>query len=222
MTKEIIMKRFAKSLVVILVLLSFGLAQAQITIQSVARSTGCELIAQDGLHTIWSDGDGALGPYFMDLDVDQGDQHLRSIHDSAIILDESTLTVSGSFLGTVSTDDPASIISLMAVANLIVNFTPTDPSTVAIEVTFSGNGEVYFFDMTEWNGDFDHQGPGVFTLDDTLIAGHEYLFQVFYSVGIYPGGQQQAEESATFSLAVVQEPVATEAASWGAVKALYR
>ena len=216
------MKLFTQTLIMILVLVSFGVAQAQITLHFLDRFTSCEILPTDAQPTIWSDGNNVPGPYFMDLDIDLGDHHLRSVHDTAVILDESTLTVSGSFLGTVSTDDPASIISLQAVAKLRVNFTPTEPSTVAIEVTFSGYGEVYFFDLTEWNGDFDHQGPGVFALDDTLIAGHEYLFQVFYSVGIYSGGQQQAEGSATFSMTVAPGTVATEAASWGAVKTLYR
>ena len=216
------MKLFTQTLIMILVLVSFGVAQAQITLHFLDRFTSCEILPTDAQPTIWSDGNNVPGPYFMDLDIDLGDHHLRSVHDTAVILDESTLTVSGSFLGTVSTDDPASIIYLMASANLIVHFTPMEPSTVALEVTIPAGGEVYFFDLTEWNGDFDHQGPGVFTLDDTLVTGHEYLFQVFYSVQVNPGGPQQAEESVTLSLTVAPDPVAAEAASWGEVKALYR
>ena len=216
------MKRLVMILVMILVLVSFGVAQGQITIQNLDRGAGCEIYAEDGTHTVWGDGSHDPGPYFVDLDVDQGDHHLRSVHDTAVILDGSTLIVSGSYLGTVSTDDPASSDWLGAGANLMINFTPMEPSTVSLEVTIPAGGEVYFFDMTEWNGDFDHQGPGTFNLEDTLITGHEYLFQVFYSVQVNPGVPQQAEKSATLSLTVAPEGVATEAATWGAVKALYR
>jgi hypothetical protein len=215
-------KRFIKFLVLALVLLSFGSVQAQITLNYLDRYTNCELQPTGDPAMQWGDGNHVVGPYFMDLDIVEGDHHMRSVHDTEIILDGSNLTVAGSFLGTVSTDDPASIIFLQAAADLAVNFTPTEPSTVSLAVTLPAGAEAWFFDMTEWNGDFDHQGPGVFTLDDTLVTGHEYLFQVFYSVQVSPGGPQQAEKSVTLSLTVAPDPVATEAVSWGAVKALYR
>ncbi len=216
------MKRFAKFLVLALVLLSFGSAQAQITINYLDRVTACELQPTGDNPMQWGDGNHVVGPYFMDLDIVEGDHHMRSVHDTEVILDGSNLTVTGSYLGTVSSDDPASIIFLQASADLAVNFTPMEPSTVSIEVTIPAGAEAWFFDMTEWNGDFDHQGPGVFTLDAILVAGHEYLFQVFYSVGINSDGPQQAEKSVTLFMTVAPGTVATEAASWGAVKALYR
>lgn len=216
------MKRFAMTLAMILVLFSFGMAQAQITLNYLTRDAGCEVYLGDGTWTGWGDESTALGPYLMDLDVVEGDHHMRSVHDTEVILDGSTLTVTGSFLTVVSTDDQPSISYVGASANLAVNFTPTELLSVALEATVPVGGEVWFFDLTDGDYTFDNQGPGVFTLEDTLVPGHEYLFQVFNGVSIVSEGSLQKEESVTMSLMVAPDPVSTDEVAWGSVKVLFR
>ncbi len=219
---ETTMKRCALFLAIMFVLLLAGPALAQITFDYLDRCTACELDPQVGPNTFWTDGSVDPGPYFKDIEVDEGSHHMRSVHDSEIILDGANLTVTGSFLGTVSTEDQASISHVSASANLAVSFVPMDPSAVSIEVSIPVNGEAWFFDLTDADYGFDHQGPGVFTLDDTLVPGHEYVFQVFYSVAVHNEGPQQAEESVTLSMTVTPDPVAVGEVTWGSVKALFR
>ena len=216
------MNRFVPTLAMILVLLSCVMAQAQITLNFVDRTTGCELVFAAGNSMQWGDGSLLPGPYFKDLDVFEDGHHLRSVHDSAVLLDGSNLTVAGSYLGTLSAGDQASIFLLQASANLMVSFTPMELSTVALEVTIPDGGEAWFFDLTENDYSFDNQGPGVFTLEDVLMPGHEYLFQVFYSVWVNHEGPQDAEASAAMSLVVAPDPVPAGEAAWGSVKALFR
>ena len=217
------MKRFASLLTLFLVLFVSGLAHGQIALNDVERETSCELYLEGGTSPIfWTDGSQGTGPYFQDLDVVQGDHHLRSVHDTSVILDGSSLTVSGSFLGTISTDDPAALVYARASANILVTFVPSELSGVSIEVDIPAGAEAYFFDLTVNDYDFDNQGPGVFTLDDTLIPDHEYLFQVFYTAGISSTGPQLVEKSVTLSMAVVPDPVGATDVAWGAVKALFR
>lgn len=216
------MKRFALPMVMLLVILSSSLAQAQITINYLDRYTACELQPQVGNTTFWGDGTVDPGPYFKDLIVDEGSHNMRSVHDSQIILDGASLTVTGSFLGAVSTEDQASIFQVSASANLAVNFVPMDLSAVSLEVSVPAGGEAWFFDLTDNDYDFDNQGPGIFTLDDTLVPGHEYLFQVFYSVGVYEEGPSQAEKSVTLSMVVTPDPVPVGEITWGSMKALFR
>lgn len=215
------MKRCALALLLAAMVLAVGVAQAQISLVSVIRDTGCHIDNLDGTPTMWGDGSTDPGPYFQDLDIVQGDHHLRSVHDTSVILDGSLLTVSGSYAGTVSTTDPGSIFSMTAGANTMVTFMPNEPVIVILEASFSGYGEVYFFDMTEWDGDFDHIGPGTFNLERALIPGHEYLFQVFHSV-VTPQGTSDAEGTVSFSMAVGPQSVPAGEATWGSVKALYR
>ena len=171
---------------------------------------------------MWSDRNFLPGPYFMDLDVLEDGHHLRSVHDSAITLNGDNLTVTGSYLGTLAAGDQATIFQLLASANLMVGFTATEQSTVSIEVTIPDGGEAWFFDLSDNDYGFDNQGPGVFTLDDVLMPGHEYLFQVFYTVNVNHEGPSEAEASATMSLVVAPDPVPAGEATWGSVKALFR
>lgn len=217
------MKRFALLLNLYLVLFVSGLAHGQIALNDVERYTACELyLIEGGGPFHWTDGFYQPGPYFQDLDVVEGDHHLRSVHDTSVILNGSSLTVSGSFLGTLSTDDQADLIHARFSANLLVTFVPSEPLGVSIEVDLPGGSEVFFFDMTDHIYDFDNAGPGVFTLDDSLIPGHEYLFQVFYNNGIYSEGPQQLEKSVTLSMTVAPDPVGATEVAWGAVKSLFR
>lgn len=216
------MKRLLVTLILIVTLLMSGLALAQITVNFMDRTTSCELVPADGNPLLWGDGSSLSGPYFKDLDVVEGDHHLRSVHDSAIILNGSTLTVTGSYLGAVSTDDQTAIFNLQASANLMVSFTPLEQSTVTLEANIPYGGEAWFFDLTDNDYTFDNQGPGVFTLDQSLTIGHEYLFQVFYSVAVNSEGPPGAEESVTMSMTVAPDPVPAAEASWGSVKALFR
>lgn len=216
------MNRFVSTLVIFLVLLSSGMVQAQVTLNFLDRTTGCELVLSEGTMMLWGDGTILPGPYFMDLDVTEGDHHLRSVHDSAVTLEGSTLTVTGSYQGTLSTADQASIIYLQASANLMVSFTPLEQSTVTLEVTIPAGGEAWFFDLTDNDYTFDNQGPGVFTLEEALTTGHEYLFQVFYLVAVNSEGPAQAEESVTMSLTVTADPIPAGEVAWGSMKALFR
>jgi len=217
------MKRFTSLLTLFLVLFVSGLAQGQIALNDVERYTACQLYLDEGGGPFfWTDGFYETGPYFQDLDEVQGDHHLRSVHDTSVILDGSSLTVSGSFLGALSTDDPVDLIHAQVSANILVTFVPSEPSGVSIEVDIPAGSEVYFFDMTDNVYDFDNSGPGVFTLDDSLIPGHEYLFQVFYGADLYSTGPQQLERSVTLSMSVAPDPVGTTDVAWGAVKSLFR
>lgn len=218
------MKLFARILAVILVLLLSGMAQAQITINYVLRDAGCELYTltnDPGQH--WGVESPALGPFIQDLDIVEGDHSMRSVHDSSVILDGSTLMVDGSYLGSVSTTDQASLLHMSATANLMVMFTPLEPSTVLAEATVPAGGEAWFFDLTGVNDfGFDFQGPGTVVLDDVLIPEHDYVFQVFYGVHLDSDGPNQAEKSATMSMTVAPDPVATAEVAWGSIKALFR
>ncbi len=216
------MKHFARILVVALVGGAAGFAQAQISIQNVQRDTAAEIHYTNGTQTVQHDVNTDPGPYFMDLDVTEGDQHVRSIHDSDVALAGNTLGVSGSFLDTLSTADPSVINVLNANADIIVSFIPAESSTAVLDVTIPAGGEVFFFDTTASDYSYDHQGPGHFTLDRPLTPGHEYLFQVNSGADLVPGGDTQVVASATFSLTVTQDPVADVNASWSEVKALYR
>jgi hypothetical protein len=216
------MNRLLPTLTLILALLPIAAAQAEITLNFMERGTSCELIPTGGGNLIWSDRNFLPGPYFMDLDVLEDGHHLRSVHDSAITLNGDNLTVTGTYLGTLAAGDQATIFQLLASANLMVGFTPMQGSTVNIEVTIPDGAEAWFFDLTENDFGFDNQGPGVFTLEDVLMPGHEYLFQVFYNVGVNHEGPAEAEASATMSLVVVPDPVPAGEVAWGSVKALFR
>lgn len=216
------MKRCLMTLILIVTLLMSGLALAQITVNFMDRTTSCELVPADGNPLQWGHGTPLPGPYFKDLDVVEGDHHLRSVHDSAVILDGSTLTVTGSYLGAVSTNNQAAMLHMHASADLMVGFTPMEQSTVTLEANIPYGGEAWFFDLTDNDYTFDNQGPGVFTLDQSLTIGHEYLFQVFYSVAVNSEGPPGAEESVTMSMTVAPDPVPAAEVSWGSVKALFR
>ena len=62
------MNRFVPTLAMILVLLSCVMAQAQITLNFVDRTTGCELVFAAGNSMQWGDGSLLPGPYFSAAD----------------------------------------------------------------------------------------------------------------------------------------------------------
>jgi len=217
------MIRFFSLLTLFLAMFAFGMAQSQITLNLMDRDTACELylLGEPG-PTFWTDGYYETGSYFKDLEVVQGDHQMRSVHDTSVILDGSNLTVSGSFLGTVSTDDPASLGYAHASANIMISFVTTEPSVVSVETDIPAGAEAWFFDLDDNDFGFDNQGPGIFTLDDTLVPGHEYLFQVFYTAGVKSDGPQVTERSITLSLTVAPDPVGATDVAWGSIKALFR
>jgi hypothetical protein len=209
-------------LALILVALFTVQAQAQITINFLDRTAWCELVPQAGSQMNWGEGTGEPGPWLRDLDIVEGSHHMRSVHDSEVVVDGPNLTVSGSYLGQVSSDDQPSIHAASAGANLLVMFVPADQSEISIEATVPAGGEAYCFDFSDNDFGFDFAGPGTVTLDETLVPGHEYLFQIFYSVGVYDEGPAQAERSAAFTMTVVPDPVAVTETTWGSMKVLFR
>ena len=216
------MKTKVIALICLAMLLSLG-AQAQITIESLQRQTSILIEPLDGPPQGQSSDVLTLDPdYSQDMDRTVGDMYARSRHISAVVLDGSTLEVSGSFMGYGAETEEPRDGTVSARAALILQFTVDTVSYVDLEVDLDAGGVVYFYDLTANDYSFDHQGPGNFPLARALVPGNLYLLQVYSMVGIAEGTGMNALESSDFLMSVSTEPVAADPVALDAVKALYR
>ena len=215
------MKRCSLLATLFLLLLG-GFAFADISIDFLDRRTEVRYFDLGGVDSQFIDHRSDLsGPYSQDLAIDVGDLHARSIHESSVVVAGADLSVSGSYLSEVSDTSGSLNGQLEALALTGIRFTVSETSFMSLDVTLDG-GELFCFDLTTNEGGLDVAGPGHFVLDDVLVAGHEYLFQVSHLVGIFGPAKAAGSLSAAFTLEVSNQPVATSAASWGGVKALFR
>lgn len=201
--------------------LACGVAQAQVEIVGLDRGADWTVMDEAGSQVGDSQSSVLDGLFSADLVYDDGGYTVRSYHESTVAASGSSLSVAGSFLAEVSLAF-APVTGYVQVGELmIVDFTVSEVSYAALDATLDG-GEVWFFDLTANDYSFDHAGPGHFTLNATLVAGHRYLFQVNGGAGANADFYEPVSRAATFSLEVSNTPVDEAASAWGDVKALFR